>query len=75
MRNQGPPDQEKKERFEDALNTLDYSLKRSKWVAGNAMTLADVAVVVSVSTAEVRSLVSVEFETIFLSIFRRCAST
>lgn len=53
MRGMEQPSEEKKQRVEDALNTLDNCLKRSKWVAGDQMTLADIAIVTSVSTAEV----------------------
>lgn len=49
-----PPDQDKAEKFREAMNYLDVFLKGQNWVAGPNMTVADFSIVVTVATAEVK---------------------
>jgi len=44
------------EKLEEALNILDNTLKGQTWVAGNNITIADYAIVVTVSSIEVSLL-------------------
>ncbi|KAF2886397.1 hypothetical protein ILUMI_19777 [Ignelater luminosus] len=46
------PDIEKKLKYEEALEWLDGFLKKSMWVAGQQMTIADFSIIANVSTAE-----------------------
>lgn len=46
-------DEEKKKKLDEAFSILDQFLEKTKCVAGDEYTLADIAVAVSVSTAEV----------------------
>lgn len=48
-----PLDEEKKQKLDEAFNILEQFLEKSKWVAGDDITLADISVAVTVSTAEV----------------------
>uniref|UniRef100_A0A1B6K0S6 Uncharacterized protein n=1 Tax=Homalodisca liturata TaxID=320908 RepID=A0A1B6K0S6_9HEMI len=48
-----PFDEEKKKKLDEAFGFLDNFLNTNKCVAGDTYTLADIAVVVTVSTAEV----------------------
>jgi len=51
-----PGDKASFERLEEALNILDNILKEQTWVAGNNITIADYAIVVTVSCIEVSLL-------------------
>jgi glutathione S-transferase len=44
------------EKLEDAFSILDTLLDKQNWVAGNNITIADYAIIASVSTIEVRQL-------------------
>lgn len=46
-------DEAKKKKLDEAFSILDQFLEKTKCVAGDEYTLADIAVAVSVSTAEV----------------------
>lgn len=46
------PDQEKAEKFEEALTWLNLYLENQVWAAGQYMTIADFSLVVTISTAE-----------------------
>nr|WEU54063.1 glutathione s-transferase delta-2 [Protohermes costalis] len=46
------PDPVKKDRVEEALQFLEQFLENTDWVAGNQMTIADIAIVVTIATAE-----------------------
>uniref|UniRef100_A0A1B6EXA4 Uncharacterized protein n=1 Tax=Cuerna arida TaxID=1464854 RepID=A0A1B6EXA4_9HEMI len=48
----GSYDNEKKKTLDDAFGYLDLFLKDGKWVAGDNLTLADIALVATVSSAE-----------------------
>lgn len=50
-----PLDEEKKKKLDEAFSILDEFLEKTKCVAGNEYTLADIAVAVTVSTAEVQT--------------------
>lgn len=47
------PDESQIEKIEASLNILDNILKSSKYVAGDDMTLADFALIATVSTLDV----------------------
>nr|AVC68804.1 glutathione S-transferase 7 [Subpsaltria yangi] len=46
-----PFDEEKKKKLDEGYGFLDKFLENSTWVAGNNITIADIAIVASVSTA------------------------
>ncbi|PSN30878.1 Glutathione S-transferase D2 [Blattella germanica] len=46
------------EKLKDSFNVLDKILAGQTWTAGNSITIADYAIVVSVASVEVRSLKS-----------------
>uniref|UniRef100_A0A1B6L5I0 Uncharacterized protein n=1 Tax=Graphocephala atropunctata TaxID=36148 RepID=A0A1B6L5I0_9HEMI len=51
--NGAPLDEEKKKRLDDAFNVLEEFLSRTRCVAEDSYTLADISVAVTVSTAEI----------------------
>lgn len=48
-----PLDEEKKKKLDEAFEILEQFLEKTKWVAGDSITLADISIAVTVSTAEV----------------------
>ncbi|XP_054266373.1 glutathione S-transferase 1-1-like [Macrosteles quadrilineatus] len=48
-----PFDEEKKKKLDEAFSFLDQFLEKTRWVAGDDITIADIAIAVTVSTAEV----------------------
>ena len=51
-----PADSEKMKRIEESYQFLDKFLEGQDFVAGNSLTIADIAIISSVSTAEVKIL-------------------
>lgn len=47
------PDEMKAAKFEESLELLNEFLRNQTWVAGDHITIADYAIVATVSTAEV----------------------
>lgn len=68
-----PMDEEKKKKLDEAFSILDQFLEKTKCVAGDEYTLADIAIAVSVSTAEV--CLSIPIFDIYLVISNLVLST
>lgn len=52
MMNGSEPDKDKEDKVKEALELLDKFLDGKDWLVGEHMTIADISIVVSVSTAE-----------------------
>lgn len=50
-----PYDKDKAEKVDEAVKMLEEYLTRNKWAAGSQMTLADISLLSSVSTLEVKN--------------------
>lgn len=49
-----PFDQLKKDRLDQAFEMLEKYLSKSEWIAGDEMSIADVAILTTISLAEVQ---------------------